>query len=117
VWGDRFKAALRGRHPVPTADPWGNGESTAAPHDGCCLVCRTRATPTEVALEVLPLYEPLAYREAQRALMDELLARADSTCLTYELDGGLVSLLVYRNLATRALEMAIRRGEISLVGS
>ncbi|HLH21622.1 MAG TPA: hypothetical protein VK066_03820 [Chloroflexota bacterium] len=74
------------------------------------------ANTHEAVLAVLPLGEPLAYDAAHHALMGEMLARVDTNCLTYELDGGLASLLVYRVLAARALETAIRRGELTLLG-
>jgi hypothetical protein len=114
-WRERALAALR-RPQQPREDrPRGNGSSTPGKRDACCVVLRTHLTPTESALEVLPLYEPMAYKQAHHRVMTELLTTAHSNCLSDDLDGGVASLLVFRNLATRTLEKAIQRGEVQLV--
>jgi hypothetical protein len=76
-----------------------------------------RPTPLEPVLEVLPLYQPMAYGEARDALTCELVAlAADRDSLSVPLDGGLTSLLACGRLATRALEEAIQRGDVATLG-
>jgi hypothetical protein len=81
-------------------------------HDAEWLVCRIQPIPREAALEALPLYQAMAYSEAHYALLRELLCATDSRCLSYEVDGGLSSLLALRNLASQTLDEALQRGDL-----
>jgi hypothetical protein len=118
AWRGRVWSALGAGELARGGAPEETGRATLAPRNESRLICRVQPVPLEPALTVFPLYEPIPYRQALQTLMAELLATADSDCLSYDLydlDSGLGSLMVLRNLATRMLETAIRMGELRLL--
>lgn len=74
-------------------------------------VCRTRQTPIDEMLGVIPLWQPMSYQDTRDTIAGALI-RLDEYCLTLDLDGGLSSLVAFRRLAITHLEQALQDGEL-----